>query len=38
LVSRRYLSLESLSTIAVHDTEHPQQEEINQEVPALSAA
>jgi putative transposase len=38
LVSRRYLSLESLSTIAVQDTEHPQQEEINQEAPALSAA
>ena len=37
LVSRRYLSLESLSTIAVQDTEHPQQEENNQEVPALSA-
>ena len=38
LVSRRYLSLESLSAITLLEENHPQHEEIEQEVAALSAA
>ncbi len=38
LVSRRYLSLESLSAITLPEEKHPQQEELEQEVATLSAA